>query len=244
MNKTEWERFCAAKKQFKQLCEAIKETTPGLAEAQQNLVNNREGPEYPIETSVVYNNALEDVTADDKISLILVADNPGRREQSKIMRRYLVGPSGKIAENFFNKEASLNINFRKNVVILNKTPIHTPRTVCLRTLSETSPQIDKAVIASQKQMAALLVEFYHVLKTPIWIIGYSEMKKNGVFEAYTKELYNFAANNTIDINDIYFFRHFSMNQFAIDLNKQRQPGEAIQHALERIGIDYRKRILY
>jgi len=207
-----------------------------------------------VETPVVYNSALNDVTADDEIKLILVADNPGRREQAAENRRYLVGPSGKIARKFFLDNPALGIDFLKNVIILNKTPVHTPRTVELRELCRMEAQsgggaissameIAHALEKSQKTMAALLLEFHEALDTPVWITGYSEMKKGGIFEVYTESLKELYCNRQEMFKQIYFYRHFSMNQFTIDLRQRSLPGETLAKSLRRIGTACRKRFL-
>jgi hypothetical protein len=213
------------------------------------LVNRRGGPVYTVETPVVYNGALDDVEPGYDIRLILVADNPGRREQAAENRRYLVGPSGKIAGKFFRDHPELNIDFRENVIILNKTPIHTPRTAELRELCRLgdaqSPAFSKQAAESQVFMARLLREFHRALApVPVWIIGYSEMKRGGIFEPYTKTLTDLykpvpAARN----GELFLYRHFSMNQFTIDLRQQAAPGETAPETLDRIGRAYRRRVL-
>jgi hypothetical protein len=243
MTETAWSAFCAAREQFRELCRALDAALPGLKAAQQRLVDGRGAQPYPVETPVVYNTALDEVEARGAQRLVLVADNPGRREQRAEARRYLVGPSGKIAESFFLREASLGIDFRKNVIILNKTPIHTPRTAELKTLCAEGEALRSALEASQKKMAALLGDFARALEIPVWIIGYSEMKKRGVFETYTNELKALIAEGKLDGENLFFFRHFSMNQFTIDLARRRAAGEPLQEALCRIGAAYRKRVL-
>jgi hypothetical protein len=42
---------------------------------------------------------------------------------------------------------------------------------------------------------------------------------------------------------LFLYRHFSMNQFTIDLNRQAAPGESLRETLERMGSAYRLRIL-
>jgi hypothetical protein len=195
---------------------------------------------------VVYNCALDDLTPDSEIKLILVGDNPGRREQAAENRRYLVGPSGKIAEKFFQNNSPLGIDFRKNTLILNKTPIHTPRTTELKTLCAMGGKaLEEVVLSSQKEMAKLLFEFWKTLSSnkPVWIIGYSEMKKGGIFEAYTKTLHELCNKNPVFRENLLFFRHFSMNQFTIDLKTRALPGENLKKSLQRIGKSYRERIL-
>jgi hypothetical protein len=194
-----------------------------------------------------------------------VADNPGRREQAAENRRYLVGPSGKIAEKFFRDNPELGIDFRKNVIILNKTPIHTPRTAELRDLcrldaaapagGETgmpgppSASIGTVVAGSQEVMARLLLEFHRALSPdpsaciPVWIIGYSEMKKGGIFEVYTEKIRELYAPLPVLKEKLFLYRHFSMNQFTVDLRARTVAGEHLSETLERTGAAYRERIL-
>jgi hypothetical protein len=244
MNDAQWKAFIKARDDFKKLCGHVAGAAPQLRGLQQQLVNERDEASYTIETPVVYNGALDMIQKTSDIKLLLVADNPGRREQSAAERSYLVGPSGKIADGFFKREAELGIDFRKNVIILNKTPVHTPRTVLLRTLAETGGEkIVKLIEYSQKESVKLLLDFYRIFKTPVWIIGYSEMKKRGLFEIYTRELCAFVSQKLIAADDVFFFRHFSMNQFTIDLYKKKQPGESTADALSCLGRAYRDRIL-
>jgi hypothetical protein len=262
MNQKTWKAFAAAREHYKEYIDSLTRQLPRLQVYQQELADSRSGPAYTVETPIVYNLALDEVTQKDDIKLILTADNPGRREQAAENRRYLVGPSGKIADRFFREHPELGIDFRKNVLILNKTPIHTPRTIELRELCRLGgPKLTAAVIESQKIMAELLLEFHQTLAPiPVWIIGYSEMKKGGIFETYTetlRELYTLqdatkaiakhAASYTHSDDalreQLFFYRHFSMNQFTIDLRQQAAPNEPLSKTLERIGAAYRQRIL-
>jgi hypothetical protein len=242
MTSKTWKQFSAVKEHYREAVDQLRLQLPKLGALQQKLVNARSGPAYTVETPIVYNEALDDVGPKDDIKLILVADNPGRREQAAENRRYLVGPSGKITERFFREEPSLGIDFRKNVLILNKTPIHTPRTVELRELCRLGgPALTEAIAQSQLTMVGILEEFYRALAPiPVWIIGYSEMKKRGIFEVYTEALKK-APGAMFDA--LFFYRHFSMNQFTIDLHKQAKRGESTAQALERIGRAYRERVL-
>jgi hypothetical protein len=267
MNKTAWRKFSALRDQYRDQVEKLRRSLPKLRALQQELVNRRAGPAYVVETPVVYNGALDDVGPGDDIKLILVADNPGRREQAAENRRYLVGPSGKIAEKFFRDHPELGVDFRKNVIILNKTPIHTPRTAELRELcrrgdeaqkgggAAKAPAFSKRMAESQELMARLLLEFHRALApVPVWIIGYSEMRRGGVFEAYTqtlRDLYGPAPEGrplrhpapAARSGELFFYRHFSMNQFTIDVRQQTAAGETLRETLDRIGRAYRRRVL-
>jgi len=251
LNSASWNKFEKARGRFRVTTEELSRSLPKLRKLQQELADTRGGGKnssYTVETPVVYNTALDEIKIDDEIKLILVADNPGRREQAAENQRYLVGPSGKIAKNFFTKNPSLGIDFTKNVMILNKTPIHSPRTVELRELvkmetANGSHSIAAALEESQQNMAALLFDFHSALDCPVWIIGYSEMRKGGIFDSYTEKLKDLYADNKEMYKQLFFYRHFSMNQFTIDLKQQAKPGESVNKALERIGEGYRARIL-
>jgi hypothetical protein len=246
-----WDKFKKAREEFRHLTDELGETLPELKNIQQKLADTRaEGKNaaYKVETPVLYNTALDEITCESIIKLILVADNPGRREQAEENRRYLVGPSGKIAQKFFRDNPALGIDFSKNVIILNKTPIHTPRTNELRELCRIAAEmgdvsVAAALVESQIKMASLLLDFQIVLDTPVWITGYSEMRKGGIFEAYTEKLKELYFDRKEMYNKLFIFRHFSMNQFTIDLKQQALPGESVKKSLERIGKGYRKRIL-
>ena len=245
VNKKAWQGFVAAREKYRVLVETLIRDLPGLGKTQQSLVDLRAGPSYPVETPVVYNEALDDTGPGGRIKLILVADNPGRREQAAENRRYLVGPSGKIAEKFFRDHPSLGIEFRANVLILNKTPIHTARTAELEELCRMGgSRVTAALQESQRAMAGLLLDFHRALApAPVWIIGYSEMKKGGVFEVYTETIKTLYAALPKRREELFFFRHFSMNQFTIDLNRQSLPSEPVDEALRRIGAAYRGRVM-
>ncbi|MCL2244183.1 MAG: hypothetical protein FWC03_06915 [Treponema sp.] len=256
MTKSEWNKFTKARERFRSETEELSRALPKLKKIQQELVSGRSGGKnsfYTVETPVVYNSALDEITSDDEIKLILVADNPGRREQAAENRRYLSGPSGKIARKFFIDNPELGIDFQKNAIILNKTPVHSPRTAELRELcrieakdSRNKSSIASAIENSQKTMALLLLEFHEALGVPVWITGYSEMKKGGIFECYTetlKSLYAQTPGREYMYKQIFFYRHFSMNQFTIDLKQQALPAENIAESLARIGAAYRERIL-
>jgi hypothetical protein len=247
MNSAAWGQFTKARNHYRAEIEKLILELPRLKAIQQKLINSRT-PSYTVETPIVYNSALDDVKPDSDIRLILVADNPGRREQMAENRRYLVGPSGKIAEKFFRDNPSLSIDFRANVTILNKTPVHTPRTVELKELRKLGgAALETALAHSQRIMARLLLKFHQALdcgsgKVPVWICGYSEMKKGGVFEAYTQELKALYGGSALE-ESVFLYRHFSMNQFTIDLKQQAVKGEPLDKALQRIGKAYREKFL-
>jgi hypothetical protein len=68
------------------------------------------------------------------------------------------------------------------------------------------------------------------------------MKRGGIFEVFTESLRKLYAKRPARKKELFLFRHFSMNQFTIDLKQQERDGETCAEALERIGAAYRDRI--
>lgn len=244
MTDLQWKTFINLRSRYKKELEDLSTDLPELREAQQCLANERQGTVYTIDTPVVYNSALDEVQREDEFRLILVADNPGRREQEAKNRRYLIGPSGKIAEGFFRKHPELNIDFRRNVLNLNKTPIHTPRTVELKELGRRGGSlVQDAIVHSQRLMAKLIHDFHLALgPIPLWIIGYSELSKSKLFYPFTEALNKLYEPNNPLRDTVLLLRHFSMNQFTIDLKARAVPGESIQETIYRAGKAHRERV--
>ena len=108
----------------------------------------------------------------------------------------------------------------KNVIILNKTPVHSAKTAQLQTMMKDggSPVYD-LIMESQKWMARntarLLIELD---STELWLVGYSALREKGFFAPYREELKSVLKDNPGTWNRVYVFQHFSMNRFTIDLD--------------------------
>lgn len=212
-------------------------------------------PHYEIENPLVYNRALDDVTMADEIYAIVIGDNPGKDEQRRCNERYLVGQAGKIAESFFAKQKSFGIDFRKNVIILNKTPIHTAKTAHLKKLASCKALYD-LFEETQKWMVEKTLELFEALanegKCELWLVGYSELKEKGVFASYRQNLINAVKQSAFCaelVSRIKVYQHFSMNRFAIDLhdfcaqNCNRADFSSIKDFASALGNKHRQEIL-
>ena len=131
MNDKQWKIFCRFREDFKAKVLEWETLVPELAELQKKAALKAGTPEYPFENTVVYNSDLDKISADDEIKLIVIGDNPGKDEQLNKNQKYLCGQAGKIADGFFRRNGQLNVDFRKNVIILNKTPVHSAKTAQL-----------------------------------------------------------------------------------------------------------------
>lgn len=230
MTDFQWNSFQKFKNEFRVQCENWYAYSEELILLQKSAAKN-DTPFYPIETPVVYNRALDELTKDSQIKLIVIGDNPGKQEQLSVNQKYLVGQAGKIADGFFRKNPSLEIDFRKNVIVLNKTPIHTAKTKHLAFLeSELIKRKSKAanlIKESQSWMAKQTAKLHQNLIKganknsfipELWLVGYGELKQNGIFFYYRNELAA-AYKNLFDQNKVFVYQHFSMNRFSCDLKE-------------------------
>ena len=184
-------------------------------------------PDYMVETPVVYNTALDEITEECEIRLIVIGDNPGKDEQREKNKKYLVGQSGKLATGFFENHGEFNTDFRKNVIILNKTPIHTAKTNHLKLIRKNGgEEIRELISESQIFMAEKTAQLHKDLcaaakdggiSPEIWLVGYSELKENGLFTDYKTEFSENYEKTASEWEKIFVFQHFSMNRFSIDL---------------------------
>ncbi len=235
MTRDAWNDFQRLRDGFRAGCERWSAALPRLREQQEKLRVELGYDDYEIETPVVYNRDLDLVGPGDSPAWVLVADNPGKKEQLEANRRYLVGQAGKLAARFFREE--LGLEFRREVLVVNKTPLHTPKTAELRKLLalDGDGKLRAVFEESQRAMAKLALGLARALDAPVWISGLGELSPRGVFSAWSRA---FAAGLEADpdlARRVFVFKHFSMNQFAVQLKRERLPGEALGPALERIG---------
>ncbi len=250
MTQEQWKAFCAFKKEFQDIYNFWKNKySEILKPLQKQIANQDKVPEYPIENPIVYNTALDEVSQSDEIKLILIGDNPGKNEQLEINKKYLVGLSGKIADNFFKKNTELQTDFRKNVIILNKTPIHTAKTKELLFLANQNKEIAELIKTSQIWMAKKTVELQIALNCKLWLVGYAEVKEKGIFQEYKKTLFEEYQKNEDGKNaykNFFVYQHFSMNRFLIDLNEFSSSKETTNKSLEtrlnELGTIHKKQI--
>lgn len=241
MTNKQWQAFCDFKEIFSKKVEEWKALAPELTELQRDAAKAANTPDYPFETSVVYNRDLDRLTKEDDIHLIVIGDNPGKDEQLEKNNRYLVGQAGKIADGFFKKNPELQTDFRKNVIILNKTPVHSAKTAQLKKImKDGGEKIYRLVEESQLWMAeqtarlhCALVEGAEAnvwansvfLLPELWLVGYSELKPKHFFVPYRDRLFaSYREQNPEVWKKVYVFQHFSMNRFTIDLKEYVEDG--------------------
>lgn len=272
MTHKQFEIFDSFRKEFKAKVQEWNELIPNLCELQKIVAEKTNTPNYPIETPIVYNTSLDDFTMEDEIRLIVIADNPGKDEQLRKNNKYLVGQAGKIAQGYFERNKELEINFRKNVIILNKTPIHSAKTAHLKMISELGGEkVVELIKDSQIWMAKKTAELHQNLckvddveffstsenypccdkKSPkLWLVGYSELKPKGLFELYRETLKNSYKSNE-QMNDfwdeVFVFQHFSMNRFICDFKKfvnddENKKSQSLEKNLRELGILHKKEI--
>ena len=229
MTDYQWKIFCDFKDDLKNMVAKWQEQSSNLIDLQKKAAQIAKTPDYSFETPVVYNQALEEISKDNDIKLIVIGDNPGKDEQLAKNNKYLVGQAGKIAEGFFKRNENLGIDFRKNVIILNKTPIHSAKTSQLKTIAKLGGEkisefIKESQIWMAKRTAQLHIEMNNQIlqenQTELWLVGYSELKEKGLFLNYRDELkkyYSADDKSKSNWQKVFVYQHFSMNRFTIDL---------------------------
>ena len=228
MTEKQWKALNEFKDVFKTQIEAWETAFPELAELQKKAAKEANTPDYSFETPVVYNSDLDRLTREDEIKLIVIGDNPGKDEQLLKNQRYLVGQAGKIADGFFKRNPELGIDFRKNVIILNKTPVHSAKTAQLKKIAKLGGEGVAALLEeSQIWMAQKTAELHKAFfeNCELWLVGYSELKEKGLFTSYRDILKQSISGAQWD--KVFVFQHFSMNRFTIDLAEYTKQNEAV-----------------
>lgn len=213
MDKDQFAALKTFRDEYKKKCDEWNALAPQLVPLQKTAAKG-DTPDYPIETPVVYNTALDAITQDDDIKIIVIGDNPGKDEQLAKNQKYLVGQAGKIAQGFFSRHPSLGVDFRKNAIILNKTPVHSAKTKHLKFIAAQNAAARDLILQSQLWLAQKTAELAAGVGAQIWLVGYAELKDKGIFAPYRDEL-KAAAIAVWD--QLFVFQHFSMNRFLIDL---------------------------
>ena len=249
MTSEQYKIFCDFRAEFRSYCDELSDKFGKILRPLQKSACEKDTPEYPIENPVVYNTALDEITAASEIKLIVIGDNPGKDEQLDKNQKYLVGQSGKIAAGFFKNHSEFDVDFRKNATILNKTPVHTAKTKHLKSLSSCGGEkIRNLIEESQIWMAKKTAELHIGLcraagiaenrKPSVFLVGYSELKKNGIFALYRDELKkNYGEGSFDEWRRVFVFQHFSMNRFSIDLKNfmAENPNLGIVEAAKSLG---------
>jgi len=272
MTREQWQSFCAFRDGFRSKCAEWSQEAEGwLGPLQIGAAEADRNPEYPLETPIVYNEALDLVTEGDEIRLLVIGDNPGKDEQLAKNRRYLVGQAGKLGAGFFRNNPELGVDFRKNALILNKTPIHTAKTKQLAWIARNGgAPFARLFSDTQAWMAEKTLELALALDCEIWLVGYGELREKGLFAEYAATLARAvtangqpgamarqavapvaqaralpgpALNAPAISQKILLFQHFSMNRFSIDLKERYNPAEDLKTNLLRVGLLHRREIL-
>lgn len=244
MTEKQFLAFDAFRNDFKNMISVWSGAVSNLAELQKEAADAAKTPSYNIETPVVYNTALDSITQNDEIKIIVIGDNPGKNEQLLKNRKYLVGQAGKIGEGFFRKNPELRIDFRRNAIILNKTPVHSAKTAQLKYIKKAGGvATEKLLEETQLWMAEKTAEIAAVLGAEIWLVGYNDLKPKGLFSLYRDELKECCTKLGI-LDRLLVFQHFSMNRFSIDLKAFMgiSSFSSLHEALHSLGIQHRNEI--
>ncbi len=226
MTNFQWECFNKFRNTFKDMVTQWNNQAKSLIIVQEKAMEFFKNVDYELQTPIVYNTALDEITQNDEIKLIVIGDNPGKDEQLAKNQKYLVGQAGKLGNSFFKNHDELGIDFRKNVIILNKTPIHSAKTNQLKKFATFGgKEIENLIKETQIWMAQETAKLHQKLLQgsenkdfpQLWLVGYSELKEKGIFTDYKNELKKQYQTSAWD--NVFVYQHFSMNRFSIDLKE-------------------------
>ena len=231
MTNFQWECFNKFRNTFKDMVTQWNNQAKSLIIVQEKAMEFFKNVDYELQTPIVYNTALDEITQNDEIKLIVIGDNPGKDEQLTKNQKYLVGQAGKLGNNFFKNHDEFGIDFRKNVIILNKTPIHSAKTNQLKKFATFGgKEIENLIKETQIWMAQETAKLHQKLLQgsenkdfpQLWLVGYSELKEKGIFTDYKNELkkqYQTSEEAKNAWDNVFVYQHFSMNRFSIDLKE-------------------------
>lgn len=163
------------------------------------------------------------------VSYIIVGDNPGKEEAEK--GQYLIGPAGRICRKFFAEHKLVN-DFGREVIILNKMPIHTPRTNNLRIYQK---RYHELFTDSQQYMAELIFEIHQLWPgSHLWIIGHSQLDQ--LFAPFTNRIKSQYQSSALR-DKLFIYSHFSMNVFTTQFKLANYMSEEanVSAVLEKLG---------
>ena len=227
MTKEQFEKFCSFRDEFrKQIILWNEEYNKILKEKIESLSG------CEITNSFIYNEKLDDINENDNIKYIWIQDNPGYNEM--LQNRYAIGASGKAGQNFMKNEG-LAEDFDREVIVLNKSPIHTKVTAVLSKLKNREIQDE-----TQRYMAKAIFTVHNIFECDLWILGISNLK--GIFGTFSKDMEKLYKNSALN-KKMFLYYHFSQGQFkkAYNLEANTLGTDDPDKILESIGIKNRKK---
>ena len=227
MTKEQFKKFCSFRDEFrKQTALWNEEYNKVLKEKIESLSG------CEITNSFIYNEKLDEINENDNIKYIWIQDNPGYNEM--LQNRYAVGASGKVGQNFMKNEG-LAEDFDREVIVLNKSPIHTKVTAVLSKLKNREIQDE-----TQRYMAKAIFTVHNIFECDLWILGISNLK--GIFGTFSKDMEKLYKNSALN-KKMFLYYHFSQGQFkkAYNLEANTLGTDDPDKILESIGIKNRKK---
>ena len=86
----QWECFNNFCNSFKDKVTEWNNQAKLLIDVQKKAMDFFKNVDYELQTPIVYNTALDEITQNDEIKLIVIGDNPGKDEQLEKNQKYLV----------------------------------------------------------------------------------------------------------------------------------------------------------
>lgn len=133
----------------------------------------------------------------EQLEILLVGDNPGKKEKKNQEYFSPEGMAGRQMDKFSKAMFGEDYRHRK-LLVLNKTPIHTPVTHQLKKVD------NQPLDETQIYMAEMIKKLSEKLEIPVWIVGLGYYKKGKMFHKFFSRLNNGEAR-------VLMTPHFSMS---------------------------------
>jgi hypothetical protein len=111
----------------------------------------------------------------------------------------------------------------------------------VRAAGSRSDELADLLVDSQKEMARFAFDLLEILECPLWVSGIGELRPKGIFRPWAEELRALCLGAPVELRErVWLFRHFSMNQFAIEYANARMSDDG----RPKRGSEYTKGIAY
>lgn len=159
-----------------------------------------------------------------RLRWIICSDNPGVEEAKS--GRFLA-PTGRSGKEARKAIAQAGLNWDEQVIVLNKSIIHTPKTVDLKGLPA------EAVRATEEALAQVILELLAQTEAKLWIVGFGGCdasvpgwphklagKERYPASCITPYFYAALRDGGARFKErIFISKHFSHGQFAIEMKQ-------------------------
>lgn len=160
------------------------------------------------------------------IKYLLVGDHPGDTEKDR--NRYFVGSAGTRLKSILSEIKLVN-DFDSECMLFNKSKLYSKATENQRKFKKQNLEFFNKML---KYTAREISKVANELNKPILIFGKSELKKNGIFDAFYVELNEKVANKEL----IHIYCHPSYSHFLREWKNEKRESKNNSKSLSDVDL--------